>query len=153
MGLCHGKPAQIPEADAEEEPRVASGAGDAAGGVAASPAPAAKPGTPKQPKFPFYLPSPLPASSYKGSPANSSVASTPARGGFKRPFPPPSPAKHIRALLARRHGSVKLIEASILKNGEPKLGHRGCSPGRHMHLRQWPSHGCGGQHALVQGCE
>jgi hypothetical protein len=74
-------------------------------------------------------------------------------GGFKRPFPPPSPAKHIRALLARRHGSVKLIEASILKNGEPKLGHRGCSPGRHMHLRQWPSHGCGGQHALVQGCE
>jgi hypothetical protein len=122
MGLCHGKPAQIPEADAEEEPRVASGAGDAAGGVAASPAPAAKPGTPKQPKFPFYLPSPLPASSYKGSPANSSVASTPARGGFKRPFPPPSPAKHIRALLARRHGSVKPNEASIPEGGEPELG-------------------------------
>ncbi|KAM0900018.1 hypothetical protein ACQ4PT_020919 [Festuca glaucescens] len=122
MGLCHGKPAQIPEADAEEEPRIASGAGDAVGGGAASPAPAAKPGTPKQPKFPFYLPSPLPASSYKGSPANASVASTPARGGFKRPFPPPSPAKHIRALLARRHGSVKPNEASIPEGGEPELG-------------------------------
>jgi hypothetical protein len=84
--------------------------------------PAAKPSTPKQPKFPFYLPSPLPASSYKGSPANSSVASTPARGGFKRPFPPPSPAKHIRALLARRHGSVKPNEASIPEGGEPELG-------------------------------
>ncbi|VAH27478.1 unnamed protein product [Triticum turgidum subsp. durum] len=123
MGLCHGKPSRIPEPKAEEEPRVASGTGDAAG--AASPAQAAaaaKPGTPKQPKFPFYLPSPLPASSYKGSPANSSVASTPARGGFKRPFPPPSPAKHIRALLARRHGSVKPNEASIPEGGEPELG-------------------------------
>lgn len=128
MGLCHGKPKQIPESEAEEEPHVASGGADAvdgAGNGAASPAPAAaaaKPGTPKQPKFPFYLPSPLPASSYKSSPANSSVASTPARGGFKRPFPPPSPAKHIRALLARRHGSVKPNEASIPEGGEPELG-------------------------------
>ncbi len=94
----------------------------------ASPAPsaaaaaAAKPGTPKQHKFPFYLPSPLPASSYKSSPANSSVASTPARGGLKRPFPPPSPAKHIRALLARRHGSVKPNEAPIPEGGEAEVG-------------------------------
>jgi hypothetical protein len=125
MGLCHGKPTQIPEAEAEEDPHVASGAGDGGDGAtspSAATAPAAKPGTPKQPKFPFYLPSPLPPSSYKGSPANSSVASTPARGGFKRPFPPPSPAKHIRALLARRHGSVKPNEASIPEGGEPELG-------------------------------
>ncbi|XP_066391321.1 calcium/calmodulin-dependent serine/threonine-protein kinase 1-like [Miscanthus floridulus] len=124
MGLCHGRPTQIPEAEAEEDPHVASGAGDGGDG-ATSPsaaAPAAKPGTPKQPKFPFYLPSPLPPSSYKGSPANSSVTSTPARGGFKRPFPPPSPAKHIRALLARRHGSVKPNEASIPEGGDPELG-------------------------------
>jgi len=120
MGLCHGKPTQIPDVDAED-PHVASGAGDGASSPSAA-APAAKPGTPKQPKFPFYLPSPLPPSSYKGSPANSSVASTPARGGFKRPFPPPSPAKHIRALLARRHGSVKPNEASIPEGGEPELG-------------------------------
>ena len=126
MGLCHGKSAT---ATATEPPAVekshvaANGAATpvaARGGAASPAAPAAKPGTPKQPKFPFYMPSPLPPSSYKGSPANSSVASTPARGGFKRsfPFPPPSPAKHIRALLARRHGSVKPNEASIPEAGE-----------------------------------
>ncbi|ONK66928.1 uncharacterized protein A4U43_C06F13650 [Asparagus officinalis] len=62
-------------------------------------------------KLPFYSPSPLP-SSYKNSSANSSVSSTPLRI-FKRPFPPPSPTKHIKAFLARRHGSVKHNEASI----------------------------------------
>nr|AAK54157.1 CaMK1 [Oryza sativa] len=126
MGLCHGKSAAVLEPTVEEEEEGATRVAEAAAAPAkpASPAPsaaaaAAKPGTPKQHKFPFYLPSPLPASSYKGSPANSSVASTPARGGFKRPFPPPSPAKHIRALLARRHGSVKPNEASIPESGEP----------------------------------
>ncbi|KAH0695574.1 hypothetical protein KY284_015628 [Solanum tuberosum] len=49
------------------------------------------------------------------SPANS----TPRRF-FKRPFPPPSPAKHIRAVLARRHGSVKpnaIPEGNELEGG------------------------------------
>ncbi|GJN07788.1 hypothetical protein PR202_ga25649 [Eleusine coracana subsp. coracana] len=119
MGLCYGKSAAAPEPAGVEEACVANGAGDPVPDSVASPA---KPRTPKQPKFSFYLPSPLPPSSYKGSPANSSVASTPARGGFKRPFPPPSPAKHIRALLARRHGSVKPNEASIPEGGEPELG-------------------------------
>ncbi|XP_062211374.1 calcium/calmodulin-dependent serine/threonine-protein kinase 1 [Phragmites australis] len=121
MGLCHGKSAAAMEPTAVEEPHVANGAVTPAAGRdgAASPA---KPRTPKQPKFSFYLPSPLPPSSYKGSPANSSVPSTPARGGFRRPFPPPSPAKHIRALLARRHGSVKPNEASIPEGGQPELG-------------------------------
>ncbi|WVZ57049.1 hypothetical protein U9M48_007490 [Paspalum notatum var. saurae] len=118
MGLCIGKSAAVQEpAVAEEENHVTDGRGE---GPPASPAKA--PRTPKPPKFSFYLPSPLPPSSYKGSPANSSVTSTPARGGFKRPFPPPSPAKHIRALLARRHGSVKPNEASIPEGGEPDLG-------------------------------
>jgi serine/threonine protein kinase len=40
---------------------------------------------------------------------------------FKRPFPPPSPAKHIRALLARRHGSVKPNEASIPEGSESDI--------------------------------
>ncbi|KAL6593986.1 hypothetical protein ACP70R_048887 [Stipagrostis hirtigluma subsp. patula] len=116
MGLCHGKSAAAAEPTAVEETQAADGAATtpAAGRDGAA--------TPKQSKFSFYLPSPLPPSSYKGSPANSSVASTPARGGFKRPFPPPSPAKHIRALLARRHGSVKPNEASIPEGGEPELG-------------------------------
>ncbi|KAJ1297007.1 hypothetical protein BS78_01G345500 [Paspalum vaginatum] len=124
MGLCLGKSAAVQKpAVAEEENHKHVTDGAAAGCDEGPPAsPAKAPRTPKQPKFSFYLPSPLPPSSYKGSPANSSVTSTPARGGFKRPFPPPSPAKHIRALLARRHGSVKPNEASIPEGGEPDLG-------------------------------
>ncbi|KAI9180896.1 hypothetical protein LWI28_009179 [Acer negundo] len=57
------------------------------------------------PFFPFFTPSPAylwkkyksPASSKTGKSANS----TPLRI-FRRPFPPPSPAKHIRAVLRRR---------------------------------------------------
>ncbi|KAL8545505.1 hypothetical protein ACS0TY_005596 [Phlomoides rotata] len=37
---------------------------------------------------------------------------------FKRMFPPPSPAKHIMAVLARRHGSVKPNEAVIAEGKE-----------------------------------
>ncbi|XP_078433052.1 CDPK-related kinase [Wolffia australiana] len=58
------------------------------------------------PVFPFYSPSPAHSLFGKSTPA------TP-RKFFKRPFPPPSPAKHIRAALARRHGSVKPNEASL----------------------------------------
>ncbi|KAK1649886.1 hypothetical protein QYE76_067691 [Lolium multiflorum] len=126
MGLCHGKSATATATEpmAAEKPHVASGAATpvaARGGAASPAAPASKPGTPKQPKFPFYMPSPLPPSSFKGSPASSSVASTPRRGVFRRPFPPPSPAKHIRAFLARRHGSVKPNQASIPEAGEPGM--------------------------------
>lgn len=75
--------------------------------------------------------SPLPASEVANSNANSSVRNTPARASpwpspypagvaptpsparstprrfFRRPFPPPSPAKHIKASLARRLGNAK----------------------------------------------
>ncbi|KAH8503409.1 hypothetical protein H0E87_014618 [Populus deltoides] len=77
-------------------------------------------------KSPFNFFSPSPAHyffSKKSSPARSparnaaSANSTPKRL-FKRPFPPPSPAKHIRAVLARRHGSVKPNEATIPEGGE-----------------------------------
>nr|XP_043619380.1 CDPK-related kinase 3 [Erigeron canadensis] len=47
--------------------------------------------------------SPLPTG-VSPSPARSS---TPGRRFFKRPFPPPSPAKHIKASLARRFGHPK----------------------------------------------
>lgn len=57
----------------------------------------------KSPFFPFYSPSPAHYFFSNKSPA---ASSTPRRF-FKRSFPPPSPAKHIRALLARRQGSVK----------------------------------------------
>lgn len=113
MGLCHGKPIETsqnqtenPVIPSENELVLNSQTGKAS-------------------KFPFYSPSPLPGSAYKGSPANSSVNSTPLRTPlrlFKRPFPPPSPAKHIRALLARRHGSVKPNEASIPEGNELDIG-------------------------------
>ncbi|XP_019422352.1 PREDICTED: CDPK-related kinase 5-like isoform X1 [Lupinus angustifolius] len=71
----------------------------------------------KSPLFPFYTPSPANYFFSKKSPANSTSNSTPGRF-FKRPFPPPSPAKHIRAVLARRHGSVKPNEATIVEGNE-----------------------------------
>ncbi|KAJ7952938.1 CDPK-related kinase [Quillaja saponaria] len=78
----------------------------------------------KSPFFPFYSPSPahyfFSKKSPARSPANASSNSTPKRF-FKRPFPPPSPAKHIRAVLARRHGSVKPNEASIPEGGEGEV--------------------------------
>ncbi|KAK3017328.1 hypothetical protein RJ639_005481, partial [Escallonia herrerae] len=104
MGLCQGKPIANPEnpiIQGENEPPLNTQTG-------------------KSSNFPFYSPSPLP-SAFKNSPANSSVNSTPLRI-FKRPFPPPSPAKHIRALLARRHGSVKPNEASIPEGNEFEVG-------------------------------
>ncbi|RAL39681.1 hypothetical protein DM860_003214 [Cuscuta australis] len=65
----------------------------------------------KSPFFPFYSPSPAHHLFAKKSPGRASTASrsdgsTPGRL-FKRPFPPPSPAKHIKSFLLRRHGSVK----------------------------------------------
>jgi len=108
MGLCQGKPienrktqSENPTIPTENDSTVKSQTG-------------------KSSNFPFYSPSPLP-SGFKNSPANSSVSSTPLRI-FKRPFPPPSPAKHIRALLARRHGSVKPNEASIPEGSECDVG-------------------------------
>lgn len=75
----------------------------------------------KSPFFPFYSPSPahylFSKKSPGRSPANVSSNSTPKRF-FKRPFPPPSPAKHIRAVLARRNASLKPNEAAIPEGSE-----------------------------------
>ncbi|KAJ9152943.1 hypothetical protein P3X46_026447 [Hevea brasiliensis] len=75
---------------------------------------------PKQsPYFPFYTPSP--AYLFKKSPSTESVAAnstpTPLRI-FKKPFPPPSPAKHIRAVLRRRELGKKKKKAAIPEEGE-----------------------------------
>ncbi|CAA7395779.1 unnamed protein product [Spirodela intermedia] len=69
------------------------------------------------PFFPFYSPSPA-HSLFKKSPAGGGSNATTPRRFFKRPFPPPSPAKHIRAVLARRQGSVKPNGASIPEDGD-----------------------------------
>ncbi|XP_022153941.1 CDPK-related kinase 1-like [Momordica charantia] len=57
----------------------------------------------------FYSPSPV-SSLFKNSPSNSRHR--------RRPFPPPSPAKHIKELLARRHGCAKPNQAAIPEDGE-----------------------------------
>ncbi|KAM7270241.1 hypothetical protein ACFE04_029455 [Oxalis oulophora] len=108
MGLCHGKPIETHKNN-QSNPHELSSIDDHDPPQSNS----------RANKFPFYSPSPLP-SLFKNSPF-SSVNSTPLRF-FKRPFPPPSPAKHIRALLARRHGSVKPNEASIPEGSECDVG-------------------------------
>ncbi|KAF5737632.1 CDPK-related kinase 7-like [Tripterygium wilfordii] len=108
MGLCHGKPIE----HLQNQPNNFTTSTES------DPPPNSR--SNKSSNFPFYSPSPLP-SLFKNSPALSSVTSTPLRL-FKRPFPPPSPAKHIRALLARRHGSVKPNEASIPEGSEGEIG-------------------------------
>lgn len=111
MGICHGRPIQTLQAQPEnpEQPPEPSLSTDGDNSTAQDPL-----------KFPFCSPSPLP-SSYKSSPANKSVGNwTPSRL-FKRPFPPPSPAKHIKSLLVRRHGSIKPNQASIPEGSEVEL--------------------------------
>ncbi|PIA53830.1 hypothetical protein AQUCO_00900428v1 [Aquilegia coerulea] len=108
MGICHGKQTEAPEIQSEN-PIIPNDV-DVSTNT----------DTKKASSFPFYSPSPL-RNVFKNSPANSSVSSTPLRI-FKRPFPPPSPAKHIKALLARRHGSVKPNEASIPEGSEVEVG-------------------------------
>ncbi|GER52549.1 calcium-dependent protein kinase-like protein [Striga asiatica] len=98
MGLCHGKPTAQPPQNLSENPIISGETND----------PTQTTSTGKPTKFPFYSPSPLP-SAFKNSPG---VLSTPLRF-LKRPFPPPSPAKHIKSLLARRHGPVRPSEATI----------------------------------------
>lgn len=73
----------------------------------------------RSPFFPFYSPSPIHHSFWKKSPANVTANSTPMRL-FKRSFAPPSPAKHIKELLARRHASVKPNEGTIIPDGLDK---------------------------------
>ncbi|KAE9447200.1 hypothetical protein C3L33_20896, partial [Rhododendron williamsianum] len=77
----------------------------------------------KSPFFPFYSPSPARYFFSKKSPAPPSSAaesatSTPRRL-FRRPFPPPSPAKHIKAFLARRQGAG---DAAAIPEGEEREG-------------------------------
>ncbi|GFY86510.1 protein kinase superfamily protein [Actinidia rufa] len=78
----------------------------------------------RSPFFPFYSPSPAHYLFSKKSPAISPANATPRRF-FKRPFPPPSPAKHIKAVLARRHRSVKPNEAVIHEGNEEEGGGAG----------------------------
>ncbi|XP_022852365.1 CDPK-related kinase 7-like [Olea europaea var. sylvestris] len=104
MGLCHGKPVEARQ-NLSENPIIPGEINEHT----------LNSSTGKTPKFPFYSPSP-----FKNSPANYSISSTPLRF-LKRPFPPPSPAKHIKAFLARRHGLMKHNEATIPEGSECEI--------------------------------
>ncbi|XP_031482442.1 CDPK-related kinase 7-like [Nymphaea colorata] len=118
MGLCHGKPITDPPNHTENVENSESNVPKLEVGTKLD-SQAGKPA-----KIPLYSPSPL-YSFFKNSPPystpTSTANSTPSRF-FKRPFPPPSPAKHIKALLARRHGSVKPNAPSIPEGSECELG-------------------------------
>ncbi|URD84932.1 CDPK-related protein [Musa troglodytarum] len=122
MGLCHGKPASAESCDPfsspshkKKEEEATKKETEAEAGATVTEEKAPRPWA--SPFFPFYSPSPAHSLFAKKSPSaasqgGGSATSTPGRF-FKRPFPPPSPAKHIRAVLARRLGSVKPNEAAI----------------------------------------
>ncbi|KAL0904288.1 hypothetical protein M5K25_026378 [Dendrobium thyrsiflorum] len=111
MGLCYGKNIHVAEDD---------GGGNTASRSQVAPPPATAKGTtptrssgtsPWASPYPHGGASPLPAG-VSPSPARS----TP-RKFFRRPFPPPSPAKHIKASLLKRLGQPKPIESPIPEDG------------------------------------
>ncbi|KAK3038756.1 hypothetical protein RJ639_027343 [Escallonia herrerae] len=132
MGQCYGK--TIPSADDGDGGRtttiVASGVGDPQPVHSPLPSSAANNGvgahassvksTPARSSATSPWPSPYPhggsASPLPGGVSPSPARSTPRRF-FKRPFPPPSPAKHIKASLARRFGHAKPREGPIPEDG------------------------------------
>ncbi|KAH6559515.1 hypothetical protein KP509_1Z004900 [Ceratopteris richardii] len=126
MGICYGK-----NFSEDEKPKVDNanlGSTDGQTTEEPSSVPAkdineeAKPKAEKsKPPLPPKSPYRIWASPYRGSPFRSPFrslngtspvnATTPGRT-FKRPFPPPSPAKHIQAALAKRFGNLKLKEGT-----------------------------------------
>ncbi|CAA3011341.1 CDPK-related kinase 5 [Olea europaea subsp. europaea] len=76
----------------------------------------------KSPFFSFYSPSPAYFFSKKSPLRSPAPGNGTPRRIFKGKFPPPSPAKHIRALLAKRHGTVKPNEATIPEGKEVEAG-------------------------------
>lgn len=105
MGQCYGK--TIPTVRDSDGITITSVAGDADHPLPATPVnnvPSVK-NTPARSSANSPWPSPYPHGVVAGV-TPSPARSTPRRF-FKRPFPPPSPAKHIKASLARRFGHAK----------------------------------------------
>lgn len=96
MGQCYGKTNLAPENDAAVHTTIT--AVDGSADVPPSPLPAKD-----TPARASPWPSPYP---HGGGVTPSPARGTPRRF-FRRPFPPPSPAKHIRASLAKRLGHAK----------------------------------------------
>ncbi|GFY90181.1 CDPK-related kinase 3 [Actinidia rufa] len=116
MGQCYGK--TIPTGDDDKAGAEATTV-PAVEGDLPTPTPGRSKNTPAQSSARNPWPSPYPHGG--ASPLPVGVSPSPARSTprrfFKRPFPPPSPAKHIKASLARRFGHAKPREGPIPEDG------------------------------------
>jgi hypothetical protein len=116
MGQCYGKAASSSSrADRDDAGVIAPPSPLPANGTAPQTPPRRRKSgstTPVHQTPGVAWPSPYPAGGASPLPARS----TPRRF-FKRPFPPPSPAKHIKATLAKRLGGVKPKEGTIPEEG------------------------------------
>ncbi|KAM0934623.1 putative protein kinase CAMK-CDPK family [Dioscorea sansibarensis] len=105
MGQCHGKNIAVAED------------GSPAGDPRRTPQP--PPSSRATPAHPSAWPSPYPFPQGTSSPLPTGVSPSPARSTprrfFRWPLPPPSPAKHIKASLAKRQG--KPAEVPIPEDG------------------------------------
>ncbi|URD89779.1 calmodulin-dependent protein kinase [Musa troglodytarum] len=123
MGQCHGKNISIGGdrgRHRRRNPRHLDDGGDVGDGNTATTTP--QPGDSGH-VTPIYSsscwPSPYPQGSASPFPAgvSPSPASSTPRRFFRRPFPPPSPAKHIKAALAKRLDPGKLKEGTTAEDG------------------------------------
>lgn len=107
MGICTSKP---PKPNPYSARDANDGGGNGEVNTTSAPTPLnIKSSVTQSHFFPFYSPSP--------SPSPAAGKWTP-RQLFKRPFPPPSPAKHIKAVLARRHGKKKAAATAAVTEEE-----------------------------------
>ncbi|XP_059651189.1 CDPK-related kinase 3-like [Cornus florida] len=130
MGQCYGK--TIPTGD-NDGTTITTAASAAADRPPSTPARSSAnngsvrsvKNTPARSSATSPWPSPYPHGA--ASPLPVGVSPSPARSTprkfFKRPFPPPSPAKHIKASLARRFGQAKPREGPIPEDGATESDH------------------------------
>ncbi|KAJ4842137.1 Cyclin-dependent kinase 4 [Turnera subulata] len=127
MGQCYGKTNPTNENDATATTTIVAPADRGQ-----TPLPSSSPrngaasyggvkSTPGRSSHPSPWPSPYPHG-VAASPLPAGVSPSPARSStprrfFRRPFPPPSPAKHIAASLAKRLGGGKPKEGPIPEHG------------------------------------
>ncbi|KAL6004350.1 Cyclin-dependent kinase 4 [Asimina triloba] len=122
MGLCYGKNISVAEEEATPaEDRRRSPAPVPLNGAVNPIVPSFK-NTPAHSTSNSTWPSPFPhGTSPMPSPLPPGVSPSPARSTprrfFRRPFPPPSPAKHIKASIVKRLGPPKPKEGPIPEDG------------------------------------
>lgn len=127
MGQCQGKNISVAEdADGVEDgrrhrrKRTPTHPSNGLSSSSATPNAAQGGATPVQNSLGNFWPSPYPPGSATGSPLPAGIAPSPARSTprrfFRRPFPPPSPAKHIKASLVKRFGTAKPKEGTIVED-------------------------------------